>query len=428
VSFSCASVRAVAATELLESRHRASRRPRWGAICTALLVLLVALALWRMSTEVTPPLQIQRTLAAYVRLSGSAPVLSWPREGQAAVEVEGVGRFGTSGPSTPAPIASVAKVMTAYLTLLEHPLAAGQAGFVMTVTRAEVQEEEQRVALGESTVPVRAGERLSERQALQALLLPSANNVAALLAVHDAGTIPAFVARMNATARSLGMHTTAYTDPSGFDPSTVSTAADQLKLAAAAMREPAFAAIVAEPFAKLPVAGRVANYNGLVGEDGYVGIKTGSDRAAGGCLMFAKRVRIAGRHLLVLGVVLGQREGALIEAALASARALGDSAARALRVQTALPGGASVLTATSADGARTHIVTTAALRQIGWAGLTFPVRVRVRGTMTKLRAGQRLAWVRIGADGRAASGAETAAVASHTLGEPSLSWRLGHLL
>ena len=136
---------------------------------------------------------------------------------------------------------------------------------------------------------MRVGEQLSERQALQALLLPSANNIAALLARYDAGGIAPFVARMNATARTLGMASSTYTDPSGFNDETVSTAADQLKLARAAMRIPAFAEIVDEPSVVLPVVGRVANYNGLVGEDGYVGIKTGSDRAAGGCLVFAKK-------------------------------------------------------------------------------------------------------------------------------------------
>ncbi len=84
------------------------------------------------------------------------------------------------------PIASVAKVMTAYLTLREHPLAPGQEGFTITITAAEVAEEEQRAGELQSTLPVRAGERLTERQALQALLLPSANNIAALLAIHDA--------------------------------------------------------------------------------------------------------------------------------------------------------------------------------------------------------------------------------------------------
>lgn len=416
----------MATTARLAVEHQSSRHLRWGTFAALALILAIVAVVWRIDTESTPAIAIQRTLAADVRIPGSPPALSWPREGQAAVEVEGVGSFGTAGASTPVPIASVAKMMTAYLTLREYPLAAGEEGFTMTVTRAEVAEEERRVDLDQSTVAVRAGERISERQALEALLLPSANNIAAMLAVHDAGAVAAFVARMNATARALGMSATTYTDPSGFTPSTVSTATDQLKLAALAMREPAFAAIVDEPSARLPVAGRVYNYNSLVGEDGYVGIKTGSDTAAGGCLVFAKRVVIGGRAATVLGVVLGQREGSLIDAALASARALGDSAAAALRIETVIPPGTSVMSASSTDGRHTAVLTTQPLRQIGWAGLTIPVRVSAvhSKTMTQLRAGELVVDVATGATGASTVGA----VARQSLGPPSLSWRVRHLL
>jgi D-alanyl-D-alanine carboxypeptidase (penicillin-binding protein 5/6) len=396
-------------------------------MATLALVLITAVAIWRLATEATPPLHIQRTLPAYVRLPGSAPTLAWPREGQAAVEVEGVGSFGSSGSSTPAPIASVAKVMTAYLTLREHPLTPGGQGFAVTITPADVAEEAQRVALGESTLSVKAGERIAERQALQALLLPSANNIAALLARYDAGGVGAFVARMNSTARKLGMGSTTYTDPSGFNDETVSTAIDQLRLARAAMRIPAFAAIVDEPSVELPGVGRVANFNGLIGAGGYVGVKTGSDRAAGGCLVFAKRVTVAGRRLTVLGVVLGQREGSLIEAALAAGEQLGNSAAASLRVETALPAGTRVLSASSADGRRTTAVTADALRQLGWGGLMLPVGVVVSPAMTRLRAGEAMATVAVRAEGGEGAGA-TSAVASSSVSGPSLGWRLEHLL
>lgn len=321
------------------------------------------------------------------------------------------------------PIASVAKVMTAYLTLREHPLAAGGQGFSMRITAADAQEEDQREALGESTLNVRAGEQLSERQALQALLLPSANNIAALLARYDAGGIAPFVARMNATARRLGMASSTYTDPSGFNDETVSTAADQLKLARAAMRIPAFAEIVDEPSVALPVVGRVANYNGLVGEDGYVGVKTGSDRAAGGCLVFAKRVLIDGRALTVLGVVLSQQDGSLIQAALVSARQLGDSAAADLRLRTAIPAGTAVLSASSVDGRETTAVTASALRAIGWGGERIPVGVAARPAMTRLKAGEPMARVTV----PGVSVASTSALATGSVGAPSLGWRLRHL-
>lgn len=293
------------------------------------------------------PLPRIGALAALILLASGSPALAgalgqrlaWPAAGEAAVEVEGIGRLSVYGGSQPVPIASVAKIMTAYLTLRRDPLRQGRDGFTLTVTAADVAEEQQRAALGESVLPVRAGERLSERQALQALMLPSANNVAEMLAAHEAPTVEAFVARMNATARLLGMTGTTYTDPSGYSASTVSTAADQLRLAAAAMRRPAFAQIADESSAVLPVAGDVANYNQLVGHDGYVGIKTGSDGAAGGCLVFAKRVVVGGRRLTVLGDVLGQREGSLIPAALLAGQRLGDSAAVALRDGLLIPAG-----------------------------------------------------------------------------------------
>ncbi|MGH2904754.1 MAG: D-alanyl-D-alanine carboxypeptidase family protein [Solirubrobacteraceae bacterium] len=404
--------------------HRTERHRRTWALGALLLVLLAIAIVWRAATESAPPLLLHRTLPARVRLPGSAPAIAWPREGQAAVEVEEIGSFGSSGASTPVPIASVAKVMTAYLTLLEHPLAPGQQGFVVKVTSADVAEEGERVALGESTLSVKAGERLTERQALQALLLPSANNIAALLARYDAGGTTAFVARMNATARALGMRSTTYTDPSGFNDETVSTAADQLKLARVAMKISTFAAIVAEPSAALPGVGRVANYDGLVGRDGYVGVKTGSDRAAGGCLVFARRVTADGRRVTVLGVVLGQRKGALIESAIASAERLGDSAATSLRVETALPAGARVLSGHSVDGRETTAVTAKALLALGWGGLEMSVDVLARPAMTRLHERQAMATVSVQGDRAGASGA----VSTRAVAGPSLGWRLRHLL
>lgn len=257
--------------------------------------------------------------------------LAWPHEGQAAAAVEGLGSLGASGGGQPVPVASVAKVMTAYLVLRDHPLEPGEEGFTIEISDADVDDLQRRIALDQSVVEVEAGEVLSERQALEALLLPSANNVASLLAAHAAGSVEAFIGEMNDAAAELGMQDTHYTDPSGFEDTTISTATDQLKLARAAMADPTFAEIVAMPSTVLPVVGAVANTNELVGHEGFVGIKTGSHQAAGGCLLFAKEIEVDGRTLTVLGAVLGQREGDLVEAALASAKRLGASVAAAVR-------------------------------------------------------------------------------------------------
>jgi D-alanyl-D-alanine carboxypeptidase (penicillin-binding protein 5/6) len=311
--------------------HRSAGRRRRNALGLAALAAVVVLVLALVSSRLGD--QGERTAHRVDRLPGSGRVvqLEWPEEGEAAVVVNGLGNLGAVGGSDPVAIASLAKVMTAYLVLRDDPLGPGEEGFTITVGHADVEDLERRRELGQSVVPVEAGEVLSERQALEALLLPSANNVAALLAVHAAGSVEAFVGEMNGAAAELGMERTTYTDPSGFEDTTVSTAADQLKIGRAAMADPTFAEIVAMPATVLPVAGEVPNLNALVGHEGFIGIKTGSDAAAGGCLLFVRRIHVYGHRRTVFGAVLGQRDGDLIPAALTATRDLTDSVASALR-------------------------------------------------------------------------------------------------
>ena len=243
--------------------------------------------------------------------------------------MRGDGRAAASPHETPVPIASLAKVMTAYLTLTHHPLAGSAEGFTVTVSGDAAEAVAADAREGQSVVAVQAGEELTERQLLEALLIPSGNNIAQMLATQVAGSQSAFVAEMNAEARALGMSHTDYTDPSGFDRGTVSTAADQLRVLRRAMRFRVFREIVAMPSVTLPVAGTLTNYNPLIA-DGYAG-KTGSDSAAGGCLSFFTEVAVGGRRVTEAGVVLGQGQGndtsELLAAAGQAAEQLVDSTA-----------------------------------------------------------------------------------------------------
>jgi D-alanyl-D-alanine carboxypeptidase (penicillin-binding protein 5/6) len=217
----------------------------------------------------------------------------------------------------PVPIASLAKVMTAYLVLKRYPLGGAQDGFTLTVSAGEAEGVAQDRGEGQSVVAVAAGEQLTERQLLEALLIPSGNNIARMLGDVVAGSESGFVEEMNGEARALGMDQTTYTDPSGWDPGTVSTAADQLRVFEQAMRFPVFRQIVSMPRVTLPVAGTLTNFNPLVA-DGYAG-KTGSDSAAGGCLAFFTQATVAGRAMTAIGVVLGQGQGSNTPALLAAA-------------------------------------------------------------------------------------------------------------
>ena len=232
--------------------------------------------------------------------------VSWPAKGVSAADISGSGVMAGPGATRPVPIASVAKVMTAYVVLHDHPLPAGSSGPDIVVQPREAAAYPSQARDGDSLVPVVAGEGLTERQALEALLLPSADNMAWILARWDAGRQAAFIARMNAAAHRLGMTGTSYTDPSGLAPSTTSTAADQVRLGMAAMRVPALAAIAAMPTAVVPVAGVVRNSNTLLGQDGIAGLKTGSTQAAGGCVVIAAWHQAGARSILIVAATFGQ--------------------------------------------------------------------------------------------------------------------------
>jgi D-alanyl-D-alanine carboxypeptidase (penicillin-binding protein 5/6) len=301
----------------------------------AVLVVIVAYQSLPSSSSTTAPAgdlaPAEHLAARAVAVAGTV----WPEYGQSAVRI-GQSQIQAGPNQHAAPIASVAKVMTAYLVLRDHPLRVDDDGPTITLTGADVADTDRRGRQRESLVPIVAGEQLTERQALQALLLPSANNIAAVLARWDSGSAARFVAHMNATAWSLGMTSTRYTDPSGYADTTVSTAADQLRIVDRAMGLPVFASIVATTSATLPVAGTVHNTNTLLGRNGFIGVKTGSDRAAGGCFAFRAIRLVHGKRTTITGVVLGQPGDDPIAAGLAAADEMVDRIA-GQRVGPGLP-------------------------------------------------------------------------------------------
>jgi D-alanyl-D-alanine carboxypeptidase (penicillin-binding protein 5/6) len=212
--------------------------------------------------------------------------------------------------------------------VLEHyPLRPGDSGRRFVVDQRDVVDTETRRRQDQSIVDVRAGEQLTERDALMAILLPSANNIAVLVARQVSGSVDSFVAEMNHTAHALGMSRTTYTDPSGYDPGTVSTALDQLRLARLVAEDTTLADMMATRSYSLPVADEVRNTNTLLGHDGFVGMKTGSHDAAGGCFMFQSWRHTKSGNVPLIGVVLGQKGHNLITAGLYAAKQLVDHVA-----------------------------------------------------------------------------------------------------
>ncbi|HEX3980023.1 MAG TPA: hypothetical protein VHW93_02315 [Acidimicrobiales bacterium] len=291
------------------ARRRRNRRIiKWSMVGAAAVVLLCAglVGAQRAVRPVAPP-SLSSVVRSTSTVPGSAPGLPWPPTGQAAVAVPALGYAQQSGPETPVPIASLTKMTTAVVILRDHPMAAGASGPSITVTADDVGQYHTDLQQDETNIPLQAGEQLTELQMLEALLNQSANDVAYSLAVWDAGSEPAFVAKMNALAVSLGADGTHYVDASGFDPLSVSTASDTLRIAAAGMAIPAFAAVAGMSTVSLPLVGTVHNIVKEIGTDGVVGVKSGYTSQAAGCMVLAGFRTIAGRSVLVLASALGQQ-------------------------------------------------------------------------------------------------------------------------
>ncbi|QXE34720.1 D-alanyl-D-alanine carboxypeptidase [Streptomyces sp. GMY02] len=278
-------------------------------IWTPLVVLLglVFLTVQTFRPLPDPVLDLGATPPAFT-VGGDSLSIPWPEQGQAAVTVVGSGSVGTFGEQKPVPTASIAKIMTAYVILREHPLKKDEKGPLIEVDAQTVEdgksEDESRIE------GLEEGQTFSQQDMLKMLMIPSGNNIGRLLARWDTGSQDqtAFVTKMNDAAKALGMKNTTYTDPSGLDEKTVSTAVDQLKLAEAVMEFDAFRAIVALPNADIPGHGRIYNNNDRLIMAGLSirGIKTGSNTPAGGTLSWAAYKTVEGEDRLILGTMMDQ--------------------------------------------------------------------------------------------------------------------------
>ena len=309
--------------------HRRHHRGRRRAFLLALLLLVVAAGAFvgiRLSTPEPAP-AVTAALVRTVHIPSHAVTLPWPTTGQGAVAVPALGISVASGPQQPAPVASLTKLMTAYVILHDHPVALGQPGPTITVSQADVDDYNSATVNDDSNAAVTLNEQISEADVLGGLLVHSADNYADLLATWDAGSMPAFVAKMNDTASRLGMDHSHFADASGVSPGSQATASDILKVAALDMANPTFASMVRMSSVTLPVAGTISTYTPLLGVQGVIGVKSGFTTAAGGGDVLAVMRTVHGKSVLVLSAVTGQTGPVVLAQAGLHALALVDAVA-----------------------------------------------------------------------------------------------------
>jgi D-alanyl-D-alanine carboxypeptidase (penicillin-binding protein 5/6) len=329
----------------------------------------------------TPVADVHVTLPASHAVPASDPAMPWPATGQSAVAIPAVGYFAQSGPEHPVPVASMTKVMTAYIVLRDHPLPTGSNGPNLTVSADEANNFATDLNTTQASVELQAGEILSERQAVDGMLVHSANDLAYMLAVWDAGSVPAFVAKMNATAARLGMRQTHYADASGYTPHSMSTASDLLKVTSAAMADPAFAQGVSMPSIILPVSGESLSYTPLLAggtesTPGVVGVKSGFTSAAGGGDILAYQATVAGTPVVALAAVTSQQGPNVLVASGRMALAVAQHAASTIVAVPAVAKGQVVATA-SVPGATVSVVTSGPATLLALPGQRIRQRVVV---------------------------------------------------
>ncbi|ATL28507.1 D-alanyl-D-alanine carboxypeptidase [Streptomyces formicae] len=398
-------------------------------IWTPLVLLLVVVFAVVQAVRPLPTPTLELTARETVSFEGGKPSVPWPGEGQAAMDVNGIGTFGTSGEQKPVPIASIAKVMTVYLILRDHPLKKGEDGPKIPVDAAAQKHYETGKPANESVVKVTEGQKLSEYEALQAVMLPSANNVAKLLARWDtkSNSEDEFVAKMNKTAKELGMKNTHYTDPSGLDKTTVSTAEDLVKLGRAAMENPVFNEISRQPSYTDLNGDKQKNFFGLI-PTVAIGIKTGTTTAAGGNILFAAEKVIDGKRQTIIGATLGQYGDngvANIDEVTRVTKELIEAGQGALKSKTIVKKGDVVGQVDDGLGGTTPVVATKDVAAVGWSGLTVKLELDAEKGKTlpnSAKAGTKVGVLSVG-DGKG-SAVEVPVALQKDLAEPSFGAKL----
>ncbi|MFI9720506.1 serine hydrolase [Streptomyces sp. NPDC052396] len=345
----------------------------WTPIAALLVIVFCVVQAFRP----LPDVKLELDKQAGFTFGGDRFDMKWPSQGQSAAKVLGVGDLGTYGEQKPVPTASMAKAMTAYVILSDHPLKKGEQGEKITIdaqTAREGNSENESRAEG-----LKEGQSFSEYDMLQMTLISSANNVARKLARWDAGSEEAFIKKMNDTAKRLGMTNTTYTDPSGLKETTVSTAADQVKLAEQLITNPVVREITGKPNVQINgVATRFESNisNLLIKGTGVLGIKTGSNTPAGGTLMWAARKRVDGKELLIVGATMAQHFKGLDpngENSLSMVKNVSyeqmTAVQNALQQATLVKKGQVVGYVDDQLGGRVPVVATKDVKAFGWGGL-----------------------------------------------------------
>ncbi|HYH75631.1 MAG TPA: hypothetical protein VD735_06780, partial [Candidatus Saccharimonadales bacterium] len=290
------------------------------------------------------------------------------------------------------------------------------------ITKNDAALFEKYYAMGGAVVKVDVGGSLSQYQALQAMLLPSANNMADTTAIWAFGSMDNYVKYANDMVKRMGMQDTVVaTDASGMSPDTKSTPRDLIRLGEYALSHPVVAEIVAQKAATIPMHGPISSANARLGYDNIIGIKTGLTDEAGGCFLFASEQQIEGQTVTIIGVIMGAKN---LGAALSQSEPLLNSAKPYFGRKTVIKAGEVFANYTTPWGVTAEVVAQKDVTLMTWKGTTLTPEIQLSKLSRSLPAGTQVG------TGMVASGTNTATtplVLKEPITGPTWQWRLTRL-
>jgi len=344
----------------------------------------------------------------------------WPKVNQAAVGALGYGVLATSGEQKSHPIASIAKTMVALAVVEQKPLKVGEQGPTLTITQEDVDLYKSNLAQNGSVVPVNLNEKLTEYQLLQALLVPSGDNIADTLAIWIFGSVDKFLEYANKLVADWGLKETHFADASGLSDQTVSSAQDLISIGAKVLDEPVLAEIVNQSEVDLPVVGKVKNYNSILGQDNIIGIKTGNTHEAGGCLLFAAKNGIGGKEIKIIGVILGALDRATV---LADTKIFLERNTNAFGLQTIVKKGDVVGTYETPWGKKINAVAKDDLSVLVVSSTKLSPKITLQDISTAKNKGDAVGEISVDVGGQTL---HTPAVLEAKFAKPPIFWKLIH--
>jgi D-alanyl-D-alanine carboxypeptidase (penicillin-binding protein 5/6) len=346
--------------------------------------------------------------------------LKWPVQGSAAIGAQGFGVLATHGAQAQRPTASIAKIITVLAILEKHPLKLHEQGPTLTMTQQDVDLFNKYYQEGGSYVKVELGEKITEYQVLQAILLPSANNMADGLAIWSFGSMQKYTTYANDMLKRLGLNdTVAATDASGFSPDTKSTPSDLVRLGDLALRNPVIAEIVAQPNATIPVHGMIYSANSRLGYNNIIGIKTGLTDQAGGCFLFAAKYQTAhDTSVTIVGIITGEPT---LKAAMDGASPLLDSAKPYFSVKTPVKAGEVFATLQTPWLATSQVVAKEDITMLSWGGKPLKPSLKLADINRSLPGGAQVGTAVIASGDHTAT---TPLVLEKSISGPTWQWRL----